>query len=128
MGFVFVSLTSRAPDGRIYRTWNFPFSHTLKMMPDVRLNRVPNVQSFEELLAEHRDFLERLGVATADLVDDRPETLPERMEVETQLQIRHNLERGLIEHDRRDPEMVRYSWRGLFYLYGQLVKDLVKLS
>jgi len=128
MGFVFVSLTSRTADGSIYRTWNFPFSYTLKMAPEIRINRVPEVQSFEELLAEHRDFLERLGVATADLIDDKPEAIPELMEVETHLQIRHNLERGLIEHDREDPEKVRYSWRGLFFLYGQLVKDIVKLS
>ncbi|MBL9154207.1 MAG: hypothetical protein JNK37_17070 [Verrucomicrobiales bacterium] len=128
MGFAFVSLTSRTLEGRIYRTWNFPFGQTLRTMPDVRLNQVPNVQSFEELLAEHRDFLERLGVATADLVEENPESIPELMEAETQLQIRHNIERGVIEHDTHDPEKVRYSWRGLFYVYGQLVKDMVKLS
>lgn len=128
MAFVFVSLTSRTLDGRVYRTWNFPFSNTLKTAPEVTINRVPNAQSFEELLGEHRDFLERLAVKPGDLVAENPERLPAQIEVETQLQIRHNLETGLIAHDRDDPEKVRYSWRGLFFLYGQLVKDMVKLS
>ncbi len=128
LAFVFVSLTSRAADGTTYRTWNFPFSYTLKMAPDIRVNRVPNATSFTELLAEHRDFLQRQSVGPDDLVDENPETLPSRMEVETQVQISHNLDRGLIEPVSEDPEKVRYSWRGLFFLYGQLVKDMVKLS
>lgn len=128
MAFVFVSLTSRTADGRVYRTWNFPFSYTLKMAPEIRINRVPNAESFEDLLAEHRDFLERLAVASTDLVAEDPAGLPELMETETQRQIHHNIERGLIETVMEDPETVRYSWRGLFFLYGQLVKDMVKLS
>ncbi len=128
ISFVYVSLTSRTSDGRTYRTWNFPFSHTLKIAPEIRVNRVIGADSFEKLLAEHRDFLERLGVAVADLAEDTPEALPGRMETETQLQIRHNIDRGLIAPDHEDPETVRYSWRGLFFLYGQLVKDMVKLS
>ncbi len=128
LAFVFVSLTSRTSDGRVYRTWNFPFSYTLKMAPEIRINRVPNANSFAEMLAEHRDFLLRLGVAPEDLVDENPEALPEQMETETQQQIRHNLDRGLIETCAQDPGQVRYSWRGLFFLYGQLVKDMVKLS
>lgn len=128
LAFVFVSLTSRAADGRIFRTWNFPFSYTLKMAPEIEVHRVPNAQNFSELLAEHRKFLERQGVAATELIDENPEALPEQMEVETQQQISHNLDRGLIEACDQDPEHVRYSWRGLFYLYGQLVKDMVKLS
>lgn len=128
LGFVFVSLTSRTADGRIYRTWNFPFSYTLKVAPEIRINRVANADSFEQLLEEHRDFLQRMGLTAEDLMVENPEAIPELMEVETQLQIRHNLDRGVITHDRSDPEKVRYSWRGLFFLYGQLVKDMVKLS
>ncbi|MCB1230681.1 MAG: hypothetical protein KDN19_10465 [Verrucomicrobiae bacterium] len=128
MAFVFVSLTSRAEDGRIFRTWNFPFSYTLKMAPEIQVNRVPNAESFAALLKHHREFIERSGVAFENLIDENPEALPELMETETHQQIRHNLDRGLIEECDQEPDRVRYSWRGLFYLYGQLVKDMVKLS
>ena len=128
LAFVFVSLTSRTADGKTYRTWNFPFSYTLKMSPDIQVNRVPNASSFVELQAEHRDFLQRVGVSTEALIAEDPEALPAQMEMETQVQISHNIDRGLIEPASEDPEKVRYSWRGLFFLYGQLVKDMVKLS
>lgn len=127
VAFVFVSLTSRSEEGQTYRTWNFPFSYTLKMAPEIAVNRVPDVASFEALLQSHRDFLLARGLSQDSLVDEIPDQLPELMEKETRVQIRHNLDRGLIETDDENPETVRYSWRGLFFLYGQLVKDMVKL-
>lgn len=128
MAFVFVSLTSRSEDGRIFRTWNFPFAYTLRMPPEMEVNRVPEIESFEALLQSHRDFLVARGMSPDRLIAETPDQLPEQMENETQVQIRHNLDRGLIETDAENPETVRYSWRGLFFLYGQLVKDMVKLS
>lgn len=128
MAFVFVSLTSRSDDGTTFRTWNFPFSYTLRMAPEIEVNRVPDVSSFATLLQSHREFLLARGLSGDQLVAEIPDHLPTQMEDETQIQIRHNLDRGLIETDEENPETVRYSWRGLFFLYGQLVKDMVKLG
>jgi hypothetical protein len=127
ISFAFITLTSRTADGRTFRTWNYPFSYTMKLAPEMRMNRVSQAGSFENLLFEHRDFLERLGIDAAALVDEDPKKLPELIELETARQIKHNLDRGLIAM-AEDAERFRYSWRGLFYLYGQLVKDMVKLS
>jgi hypothetical protein len=61
-------------------------------------------------------------------VAENAEDLPKLIERETSEQIRHNLDCGLIAPVREDPDTFRYSWRGLFYLYRQVVKDMVKLS
>ncbi len=135
--FAYVSLTSRTVDGRIYRTWNFPFSYTMKIAPEVRTNRAANAHSFFHLLEEHRSYLYMLAVESGDLVeidldaDEAAENgralIEAQMEEDTRRQIEHNLASGLIAKSSDDTTF-RYSWRGLFFLWGQFVKDMVKLS
>tara|TARA_R110002096_G_scaffold83431_6_gene193453 strand:+ start:5129 stop:5947 length:819 start_codon:yes stop_codon:yes gene_type:complete len=126
VGWVSLSLTSRLEDGRIFRTTNVPFSSPMKSTPEVLTKQVPNAESFEELLSSHRAWLVAHEVDEKSLVMDAPEGISELIEKETGRQIRHNLEAGLIRLGET-AETVRYSWRGLFYLYFQLVKDMVKM-
>ncbi|MCB1236684.1 MAG: hypothetical protein KDM91_16585 [Verrucomicrobiae bacterium] len=128
LAFVYVAVTSRAGEDRVYRTWNYPFSYTMRTSPNIRLNRVENAPTFEALLEEHADFLHRLAIDPGDLLDENPESLLEQMERETAEQIAHNLNRGLLRIDPEDAGNFRYSWRGLFFLYRQLVIDMVRLS
>ncbi|NNE93241.1 MAG: hypothetical protein HKN23_16480, partial [Verrucomicrobiales bacterium] len=127
VAYAYITLNSRGEDGRVFRTWNFPFSNTMKIAPDVVINRAADADSFRDLLENHKQFLNACAVETQDLPEGDPELLPQLIERETGQQIRHNLDRGLIELAEQ-PDMFRYSWRGLFFLYGQLVKDLVKMS
>jgi hypothetical protein len=121
-----LNLTSRHRDGTTYRTTNVPFSSPMKTAPDVRMRQVPSAELFGELLAEHRSWMKRLGHEREDFVEETPEDLPELIERETGRQIRHNLDSGLIRLADKAGTF-RYSWRGLFYLYFQLVKDMVKM-
>jgi hypothetical protein len=135
--FAYISLTSRTTDGRVYRTWNFPFSYTMKIAPEVSTNRAAHVDSFLRLLEEHRSYLQTLKVESADQVkidldaDSAAEhggaLIEEQMEADTRRQIEHNLASGLIAKSD-DDSTFRYSWRGLFFLWAQFVKDMVKLS
>ena len=127
IGFAYVALTSRAKKGQVFRTWNYPFSYTMKLTPEMQMNRVPDAGSFEQLLSEHREFLQSHEIGDDGLVDENPEELSGLIEIETTRQIKHNLDQGLIA-TAESPETFRYSWRGLFFLYGQLVKDMVRLS
>ena len=70
----------------------------------------------------------RLPLSTAQAIFAAAEDLPGLIERETSEQIRHNLDCGLIAKSKEDPETFRYSWRGLFFLYRQVVKDMVKLT
>ena len=122
-----VSLTSRHPRGTTYRTTNLPFSSPMKMAPDVLLRQVPDCDTFDRLLAQHREWMEGLGFETAAFIEEDPETLAGLIEQETGRQIRHNLDAGLIQL-AETAGTFRYSWRGLFFLYFQLVKDMVRMS
>ena len=79
----------------------------------------------DDLLLEHRLWLGGFGYEEADMVEEDPERLAGLIGEETGRQILHNIDVGLIEIAESE-ETVRYSWRGLFYLYLQLVKDMVR--
>lgn len=127
IAWVYLSLTSRHPGGATYRTSNVPFSSPMKLAPEVYFHQAPYADSFYDLLLEHRHWLGGFGYKESDMVEEDPETLAGLIEQETGRQILHNIDAGLIEMAESD-ETVRYSWRGLFYLYFQLVKDMVKMS
>lgn len=121
-----LTLTSRLPDGRTFRSTNVPFSSPMKSAPDVTLHQAPQAEFFPDLLEEHRSWIVRLGISTEELVEEEPEELPGLIEKETGRQIKHNLDKGLIRL-ADTAGTFRYSWRGLFYLYFQLVKDMVRM-
>ncbi len=126
MSFAFVSIVCRTKYGQTYRTWNYPFSYTMKTPPGVVMNAVPSVDSFETLMESHRNFLERNKVDPNEILVEDEKSSQQAMEEEIRLQVRHNLDRGLIA--LAGEGTFRYSWRGLFFLWGQFVKDMVKLS
>ncbi len=125
LGFSYISLTSRLADGRSFTTSNFPFPPTMRFAPAQRVNRCLDAGSLEDLVAAHEHFLQREGVAVADLVEPDTEQLSAQLERDMSVQIDHNIERGLIE-PLGDGEF-RYSWRGCVYLWLQVVKDMLRV-
>lgn len=122
-----LALTSRVPRGMVYRTTNLPFSSPMKMPPEVSLRQLPEADGFPELLEAHRYWMEALAYLPEDFVEEDPEALGGLIEQETGRQIRHNLDAGIIKPGEAAGTF-RYSWRGLIYLYCQLVKDMVRMS
>ena len=49
MALAWVSLASRTPDDRIWTTWNYPFSQTMKLPPETHLQAVLEADSFAGL-------------------------------------------------------------------------------
>mgnify|MGYP001386823027 CR=1 FL=1 len=127
MSWTSLSLTSRDPRGTTYRTTNLPFSSPMKMAPEVRLRQVSDAEGFVDLLDVHRLWIEGHGFLPEDLVAEDPQSLAKLIEQETGRQIRHNFEAGLIKPGEAAGTF-RYSWRGLVFLYVQLVKDMVRMS
>jgi hypothetical protein len=123
ISFSYVNLTSRGKDGKIYTTSNYPFPPTMRFAPGQELNRCVMVESFEALLASHEGFLQKHQVAVTELAEVDPEELAVFLEREMNSQIDHNLEQGLIE--RLGEGEFRYSWRGCFFLWLQVVKDML---
>lgn len=126
VAFAFISITSRTEDGRVYRTTNFPFSPTLKNPPGYSWKHVPCERNcFHQMLDDHRDFLKKLKLSPDDLALPDPEELEGDIEQEMKAQIEHNLSHGIIEPT--EDGHFRYSVRGLFFLWKQFAKDMVRL-
>lgn len=125
--FVFshASLTSRTADGTAYVTTNYPFSFTMKLAPMQKLQRCDDAEIFDDMLTAHESFLLKNGVTEGELVAQDPDMLHATIQTDLSQQIDHNLDTGVIV--RADEEHFRYSWRGCFYLWFQVVKDMIRV-
>ena len=126
IAFAYMSVSSRTSDGKTWTTWNYPFSYAMKITPDIEIKRAPASHSFSEMLNSHRAFLAQRGIAKDHLLEDHPDDLEEIAEREMRDQVDHNLDRGLIRLSGNGT--FRYSWRGLFFLWLQTLKEMVRLS
>jgi hypothetical protein len=126
VAFAFISITSKDGNGRIFRTTNFPFSPTLKCGPEITWNRVPCERScFHQILIDHNRFLTRRRIPEDDLRVPDPDEVEAQIEGEMRRQIDHNLDKGIIR--LTGDGHFRYSLRGLFFLWRQFIKDMVRL-
>jgi hypothetical protein len=66
-----------------------------------------------------------MRVSPDDLRVPDPETLEADIEAEMREQVAHNLRSGIIRPD--GDTHFRYSPRGLLFLWGQFLKDMVRL-
>jgi hypothetical protein len=126
VAFYYLSLSSRAKDGTIWTTWNYPFSYSLKMAPQWRVNRLRGDLTFLQLLESHRQLLQRYGVATDLLEDLDAERMQAEIQKDLQAQVAHNISTGVLTQTQAGE--VRYSWRGLLFLWLQFLRDLVRLT
>ena len=126
VAFAFISITSLDDDGTTWRTTNFPFAPTLRCPPDVRWNHVPCARNcFHQILRDHREYLRRAKVPANNLRMPNPEEIEASIEREMHKQVAHNLATGIIV--LTGDGHFRYSKRGLLFLWGQFVKDMVRL-
>ena len=126
LSFFYVSFTSRDADDRNFMTWNYPFSYGMHLLPDTLANRVDEDLGIEALAARHQEFLEKSGALAAGLPDRNPADLRPDFERELRRQIEHNIARGILARD--GDELIRYSVRGWFFLWGQFLREFVKFG
>jgi hypothetical protein len=125
LSFYYLRISSRAQNGIIWTTWNYPLSYGLKLTPRFKINRQRPDQSFWQLYHSHREFLRLHNVETS-VIDPMDEDRIQ-LEVENDLrdQIAHNIQAGVLKST--DNGEVKYSWRGMIYLWCQFLLDLVRL-
>jgi hypothetical protein len=121
----YVSVTSRTADGRIFTTSNYPFSYTMKFSPEHKVHRFVEAESFEDLLEAHRAFLQEASIALEQLAEQDAEQLAEGLAADMQQQIQHNVRVGVLEPAGDD--VLRYTWRGCWFLWLQVVKDMLRV-
>jgi hypothetical protein len=126
VAFAFITVTSYDENGRTWRTTNFPFSPTLQCQSTVRWNHVPCERScFHLILEDHRAYLRQMKIEQDHLRMPDPEVLEDQIENEMKAQVEHNLAVGFVK--LTGDGHFRYSVRGLFFLWGQFIKDMIRL-
>lgn len=123
--FSYVALTSRTNNGLTYTTTNYPFAPTMQFSPKYLVNRFSRAESMKELVEAHEQYLAKHAVKLEDLSVPDTDQLPAYIEAEMLAQVDHNISAGLIE-PVGDGEF-RYSWRGCFFLWFQVVKDMIRV-
>jgi hypothetical protein len=126
IAFYYLSISSRAKNGTIWTTWNYPFSYSLKLAPGWRVNRMRSDQSFLEMHESHKDWLRKNRVAVDELEELEPDNIPKEIQRDLRAQVTHNLAKGVLKETREG--QIRYSWRGMVFIWLQFLRDLVRLS
>ncbi len=125
LSFYYLRISSRAQNGTIWTTWNYPLSYGLKLTPHFRINRQRPDQSFWQLYQSHKRFLREHSVETS-VIDPLDEDRIQ-LEIENDLreQIAHNIAQGVLTQTVGGE--IKYSWRGMVYLWCQFLLDLVRM-
>lgn len=126
-GFVFshANLTTRTANDAAFVTTNYPFSFTMKLTPGQQISRCDHVETFNDMLEAHAKFLAQQGIKEQDVVAQDPDNLHTVMADDLSRQVDHNLHEGVIV--RADEAHFRYSWRGCFFLWFQVLKDMIRV-
>ncbi|HEY1769027.1 MAG TPA: hypothetical protein VGG02_02065 [Chthoniobacterales bacterium] len=125
LSFYYLRISSRTEDGMIWTTWNYPLSYGLKLTPQFRINRQRPDQSFWQLYQSHKNFLREHAVETARVGELDEDQIQAEMENDLRDQITHNLAQGVLTQTPGGE--IKYSWRGMFYLWCQFLLDLVRM-
>ncbi|MEP6603480.1 MAG: hypothetical protein ABJB69_06005 [Spartobacteria bacterium] len=124
LSFYYLRISSRAK-GVTWATWNYPLSYGLKLTPQFRINRQRPDQSFWQLYQSHREFLRENSVDITAIERMDEDRIQAEIENDLRDQIAHNVDQGVLK-PARDGD-VKYSWRGMIYLWCQFLLDLVRL-
>jgi hypothetical protein len=125
LSFYYLRISSRAKNGIIWTTWNYPLSYGLKLTPQFRINRQRPDQSFWQLYQSHREFLRDHSVEVNAIDSLNEDQIHSEIEKDLRDQIAHNIDKGVLKQTAEG--QVKYSWRGMVYLWCQFLVDLVRL-
>jgi hypothetical protein len=125
LSFYYLRISSRAKNGMIWTTWNYPLSYGLKLTPQYRINRERPDQSFWQLYQSHRGFLKINDVDPSAIDPMDEDRIQAEIENDLRDQIEHNVRAGVLKPTAEGD--VKYSWRGMVYLWCQFLLDLVRL-
>ncbi|MEO8206354.1 MAG: hypothetical protein ABI615_09250 [Chthoniobacterales bacterium] len=126
LAFYYLIVSGRDAKGNVWMTWNYPFSYGLKLLPKLKINRANGDLHFVEILESQRNFLKAKGISESALTEQTSEEIQADIQSDLREQILHNIKIGLLK--KESDNVIRYSVRGMFFLWFQFLRDLVRLS
>jgi hypothetical protein len=125
IAFYYISLMTRSLYGQDFITWNYPFAYALKFSPQTHIKPVRPPISFHAMCDAHRTLLERKAVFGDKILKLDPKQIQVLLQEDLTAQITHNVRAGLLAPV--DEQKVRYTWRGMFYIWFRFLWDFVRL-
>jgi hypothetical protein len=125
IAFYYVTLMTRPRDGEVFMTWNYPFSYSLKFLPQTHIRRVRPAVSFNSICGAHQNLLSQNRISADSIPKVDPPKIQLLLQQDLTAQIRHNVRAGLLACV--DDQSVRYTWRGMLYLWFRFLWDFVRL-
>ena len=126
IAFCYVSLMTRSRGGQVFLTWTYPFAYSLKFLPSTRVQRVRSDLSIEQICEAHRSMLSKAHLDTVDVQPLVPDQMRDLLEQDLKDQIEHNVRTGLLAPAGN--REVRYTWRGMLYLWSRFLLDFVRMT
>lgn len=126
IAFCYVSLMTRDRAGHVFLTWTYPFAYSLKFLPSTRVQRVRSDLSIQQICGAHRSMLLKAHLDSVDVQPLEPDHMRDLLEQDLKDQIEHNVRSGLLT-PAGDHE-VRYTWRGMIYLWSRFLLDFVRMT
>jgi hypothetical protein len=121
--FFYVTVSSRTEKGTVWNTWNYPFLLSLKPAPTWRFQLVSGHLSFLQILSCHEGWLSKNGITSTAEIPSEPEAVHVLVEQDAAALVSHNLTCGVLAPG--DEGMVRYTFRGCWFLWTQFIRDLI---
>lgn len=125
--FSYLKLFSMHDSGAVWQTSNFPFSCTLKSPDKFKLNHVTAGEKScpQNMMYLHDLALYEEGVKVESLLDISGDAVITFTEEYLEEQVRFNLEKGMVK--KVSETHFNYSFKGLCFLWVQILKDLFRL-
>jgi hypothetical protein len=118
----YLLIMTKARDGTLWLTWDYPLAYGLKMPPHVQVFRCLEAESVQELLAQHEEYL---ALNEVEVIEEKlePQEVFDAMFGDT---MRYNLTIGLLRSSNHSEEEILYSWRGTFFITWQVLRYMVR--
>ncbi len=128
VGFSFHCFFSEEANGKLWLTWDYPLTYGLKTPPHIAIYRQTETQSIEELWGEHQAFLKINGLLESNLLrTSSVEEVRGRLSRLLKVQLEFNVQEGILFPEiSKDLPHLRYSWRGIWFVTRQMIRDLVR--
>ncbi|MCX7712428.1 MAG: hypothetical protein N2035_01990 [Chthoniobacterales bacterium] len=124
--FYYTAITTLTVEPRRkFLTWNYPFSYGMLVPKTWKIQRIPFCE-FNQMLHYHKQFLEINGIAPEKIEPQKTEELLELLKSFAEEQVRFNIQKGILRQE--SDGYVRYSLRGMFFLWWEFLWDLFRLS
>lgn len=125
VSLLYLVFISRAGDGTIWMTWDYPFTYALQTPPDLKVYRCLEADSIATLLDQHRSFLEVNEIATESCQPVEPDQAESFFAQMFSTTLDYNLRIGVLKNQGGSDGHLRYSWRGTVFLSWQVLREMV---